>query len=290
MMIINFKSNKLYKLFKELYQQFQHHEVPALGAQVTFYLILSFFPFLIFLITLISYTPLTSEATLESLLHFLPYDAYVIVLDIVQQIVGEKSSTILSVGMITTFFVASNGVGALIRGINKSYGLQEKRPFWKKRGLAILFTIALSVVILFSLILLVFGQILANFLISYFSLPDSFKLIWFMIRYILSLTIMWFVFVCFYRYAPEVKPKFKNVLFGATFTTIGWFITSYGFSTYVNHFGNYANTYGSIGGVIVLLMWLYISSIIILTGAEVNSVTIKSRKKPDAFNTKNISP
>ncbi|KAB3534715.1 YihY/virulence factor BrkB family protein [Alkaliphilus pronyensis] len=279
MLIINLKSNGLLKFIKNLYKQMQYHEVQALGAQVTFYLILSFFPFLMFLITLISYTPLTSQSTLESLLSFLPNDAYVFVLDIVQQIVEEKSSTLLSVGMISTLFVASNGVAALIRGINKSYELTEKRPFWKKRGLAILFTIALSIVILFSLILLVFGEILTGFLTNYFNLPSSFNILWFLIRYISSLFIMWLVFVCLYRYTPVVRPDIKNVLLGATFTTIGWFLTSYGFSTYVNHFGHYSSTYGSIGGVIVLLIWLYISSIIILTGAEVNGLIIKKNNK-----------
>lgn len=283
MKFIDLKSKGWYSLGIELYNQFQKHEVPALAAQVTYYLILSFFPFLIFLITLVSYTPLTSEATMASLLDFLPDDAYIFVMDIIQQVIAGRNTTLLSIGMITTLLVASNGVRALIRGINRSYNLQETRPFWKKRIIAVLFTIALSVVILFSLILLVFGQLIAMLLLNLINLPDYFKGTWLVLRYLLSLSILWSVFACLYIYTPEEKPRLNEVILGTTFTTFGWMATSAAFATYVNNFANYSSTYGSIGGVIVLLIWLYISSMIILTGAELNGFVIKKHKREASY-------
>ncbi|KAB3532730.1 YihY/virulence factor BrkB family protein [Alkaliphilus serpentinus] len=279
MKLIDFKSKGWYSLIIDLAKQFGKHEVPALAAQVTYYLILSFFPFLIFLITLVSYTPLTSETTIKNLLDFLPYDTYIFVIDIINQVVEGRNTTLLSIGMITTLIVASNGVRALIRGINKSYNLDETRPFWKKRIIAILFTIALSGVILLSLVLLVFGHLLAMLLWNFLNLPDYFKDAWSIIRYLLSLAIQWIIFACIYIYTPERKPKFNCVILGTTFATFGWLATSFGFATYVNNFGNYASTYGSIGGIIVLLIWLYLSSIIILTGAEINGFVIKKNNQ-----------
>ena len=121
---------KGYEMLKDFYQRFQEHEVPALGAQLTYYLILAFFPFLIFLLTLLSYTPITSEEALNNLSRFLPADAYKVVIEVLRQTLSSSRQTLLSLGALFTIWASSNGINAVIRGINKAYDESETRPFW----------------------------------------------------------------------------------------------------------------------------------------------------------------
>jgi len=264
----------------DLYKRFRDDEVPALGAQMTYYLLLSFFPFLIFLVSLLNYTQLTGEIILGNLEPLLPYDAYVTVNNIIAETAFTGSNTLLSIGMIITIWTASNGVNAIIRGINKAYSEKETRPFWKVRGISILFTLALALAFLFALIMLVLGRIVGVTLINY--LGASYLLIaqlWEVFRYLVPLGTILVTFLFFYKYSPNRYVSFREVLPGSLFTTIGWILSSVAFSFYVNNFVNFALIYGSLGGIFILLIWLYISSIIVLIGGEINALMAFSKTK-----------
>ncbi|MDW7670216.1 MAG: YihY/virulence factor BrkB family protein [Bacillota bacterium] len=263
---------------KQLLQRIQENELTALAAQSTYYLVLSFFPFLIFLITLITYTPLLREDVLYDLRPFMPEETFDLILQNVRRTMQMRSGTLLSTGMLVTVFLASNGVAALLRGINKAYRSSEKRPFWKVRGMAVILTLVLALIILMSLLMLVFGQLIGNYLFDFLELPDVFRQVWEWARILVSLTVMILVFTIFYKVCPQEKVTLWESFPGAVFTTIGWLILSYGFSYYVNNFGNYSVTYGSIGAIIVLLTWLYLSSIMILLGGEINAWRIHWRR------------
>ncbi len=256
---------------KHLLTRIQDHEVTALAAQTTYYLVLSFFPFLIFLITVISYTPLLSQEIIYELEPFLPDETFQLVMDNVQNILESRSGALLSTGMLLTVFLASNGVAALVKGINKAYKTDKKRPFWKARGMAVLLTLAFTLLILISLLLLVFGQLIGTYVFDFMGLPELFKDIWGLVRIVVPLASMIVMFTFFYKVGPQNKVTLRESLPGAIFSTIGWLVLSFGFSYYVNHFGNYTVTYGSIGGIIVLLIWLYLSSIVIILGGEINA-------------------
>lgn len=173
--------------------------------------------------------------------------------------------------MLATIWAASNGVSAFIRGINKAYDQKESRSFWRIKAMSIVFTLALAIVLVFSFFMLVLGEMLWKFIFSYFGLPEIFRNIWTLIRHLIPLFTMFLVFVAAYVYIPNRPMTLKETIPGALFSTFGFITISLIFSYYVNNFGLYANTYGSIAGVIILLIWLYWSSIIIILGSEINA-------------------
>ncbi len=269
--------------FKELYCRFQDDEIQALGAQITYYLILAFFPFLIVLLTVLSYTRLTTTNILYSLSRILPTDTFEIINEFALHTISSRSKTLLSFGTIATIWAATNGITALIRGINKAYDEEERRSFLKIQGISILFMLALILAVLFSLVMLIFGELIGRYVFDFFGFSSLFIEFWDKIRFIIPIGLLLIVFAFLYKYAPSIKIPVKEVWPGALFSTAGWLLTSLGFSYYVNNFGNYANTYGSIGGVIVLLVWLYWSSVIFLVGGELNATLAfdkQGRKKP----------
>ena len=252
-------------------------EITAMASQLAYSLLLSFFPFLILLITLIGYSSLRSDDVLAALGTILPNDVMNLIKNTVVEIVETRRTGLLSFSMITTVWTASNGFNAVIRGLNKAYDEKEKRPFWKVQLTAILCTIGLIVVIVTALALLVFGEIGVRFLINKFNLSQRVEFIVDFGRYIIGLTSMIIVFNAVYRYTPSKRLTWFETLPGAIFATVGWTVTSIGFSYYVNNFGNYSKIYGSLGAIIALMSWLFISSVIILIGGEINA-TLAYRK------------
>lgn len=260
------------KLLKIIYFRFNEDDVLALGAQLTFNLILAFFPFLFFLLTLISYTPLTREEVLVDLSRILPASAYNIVKDIIKQTSVARSGTLLSFGMIASVWAASNGALAVIKGINKAYDCKETRPFWKTRGMSLLFTIALAIVITLMLITFVFGEIVSEYVFQRLGFLYALKAIEAILRFATSVVFLILVFMLTYKFMPNCRLKLKEVIPGSVFAAAGWLITSSALSFFINKFADLSFMYGSIGGIIALLLWLYWSSIIILIGGEINAV------------------
>lgn len=261
----------LLNIFRDLRFRFEDDDVPALAAQLSYYLILSFFPFLIFLVTLVSYTPITNEEALSNLSKILPKAAYSIINDFINQIVASNRGTLISIGMLTTIWASSNGMNAVIRAINKAYDQKETRAFWKVRSISIAATIALAFTIIFSFILLVMGNALGEELFQYLGYPDFFIIIWTIFRLLIPVINMLLVFSIIYCFTPNRRLRLKEVFPGSVFTTAGWFLTSGIFSFYFNKFGNFSSTYGSIAGIFVLMIWLYWISIIVLLGGEINA-------------------
>lgn len=269
---------KVINYIKHIYIRFKDDDVPALGAQITYYLILSIFPFLLFLLNVLSYAPINTNEIIQQITTILPGGTGDIVVDVVNETLNAKSTTLLSIGMITTIWMSSNGISAIIKGLNKAYDKGEDRPFWKVKGIALLFTIGLTLIILFALLMLIFGELIGNYIFGFLGVAEIFSMIWSIIRYLVPFLVMVFIFSMLYKYVPNHRIKFNEVIPGAVFSTLGWIITSQLFSIYVNNFGNYARVYGSLGGIIILLIWLYLSSMIILLGGEINATVVYMHK------------
>lgn len=248
-----------------------------MASQLAYSLLLSFFPFLILLLTLVGYSSIKSEQVLTALGTILPKDVLSLIKTSVVKLVNTRRGGLLSFSMVTTIWTASNGFNAVIRGLNKAYDEREKRPYWKVQLTAILCTIALVFIIIIALALLVFGELGANLLIKKFSCTKAVEFLIDLGRYSVGLIFMILIFNAVYRYTPSKRLTWKETFPGAVFTTLGWTLTSLGFSYYVNNFGNYSNIYGSLGAVIALMSWLFISSVIILIGGEINA-TLAYRK------------
>ncbi len=264
------------KLFlTSLIRRIKEDNVTAMGAQLSYYLILSIFPFLIFFLNLLSYTPIARNDVLHSLIVLLPSDTQRFISELLAETISKSSDTLLSLGAITGIWAASKGSMSLIKSLNKAYDVDEKRSYLELRAIAILFTLALLVLLLIVLSTLVFGEILGTRLFDYLGMTQNFMQIWQYLRIMISLGSMILIFSLLYKFSPSLRNSskigFKHTLPGAVFTSVGWIFISGLFSYYVNNFANYGKTYGSLGGIIVLLIWLYISSIIIITGGEVNA-------------------
>lgn len=249
----------------------KNDDISALAAQLAYYLILSFFPFLIFLITLIGIAKFDSITVLNGLKSILPTNVFDLIQKTVLEILNQQNVGLLGISIILSMWSASSGARAAIRGINKAYDLKEKRNFINLSFLAIIFTVALTLMILITLIALVFGDIIDDYLYLWFPFPQVINLIWNLIRYGVVLVSMILIFAALYRYAPTTRMKWKKVFPGAIFTSVGWIIVSLAFSYYVTNMSNYSNLYGSLGAVFVLMIWLYLTSIMLILGAEINS-------------------
>lgn len=272
-----------FKIFmKSLLHKIKEDNVAAMGAQMSYYLFLSMFPFVIFLLNVLSYTPIAQDDVFSRLIMILPMDTQRILSNLFTETLNKSSDALLSIGAITGLWAASRGLMALIRSLNKAYDMEEKRNYFELRAIAVLFTIALLVLLLIVFSTLVFGEMIGNRLFTLLGITDSFLEFWKYARILISLGSMILIFTLLYKFSPSIRNSekiyFKHTLPGAIFTTIGWIITSVLFSYYVNNFGTYGKTYGSLGGIIVLLVWLYISSIIIITGGEING-TLRSLDK-----------
>ncbi|MDO3408569.1 YihY/virulence factor BrkB family protein [Saccharibacillus sp. CPCC 101409] len=259
-----------------LFVRIRDDEVTGIGAQLAYYLLLSFFPFLIFLVTLVGYVDLSITEMLRLARQVVPGAA----MDMVEGILSEVtkgSSALLSIGMIATLWTASRGINAVIKGLNKAYDVEENRKFWQIRLVSLLSTLVLGIVLLVSVILLVFGTWIGDQIDRLLHYPPGFQSVWGPLQYSIPLVVLIAVFTALYWIAPNRQVRIREALPGAIFATVGWLVTSLLFSFYVNNFGNFTKTYGSLGGVIILLTWLYLSSIIIIVGGEVNA-TLKAGK------------
>lgn len=270
---------KLHIGVRNIIKRIVDDEVPALASELSYSLILSFFPFLIFLMTLIGYLAIDTEVVLLELSKILPDGAYKLVHDTVLEVLQNRNGRLLSLGFVLSIWTSSTGFRSVIKGLNKAYDEKEKRSLIRVIIISILCTIGLTFIIVITLFLLVFGEALGKFLMWKFFAESSFMSLWNILRYVIILTSMIFVFALLYRYTPSKRLRWREVIPGAIFATIGWIVVSIGFSFYVNNFGNYSRLYGSIGAVIILLTWLYLTSIIIMVGGELNAALAFDRKR-----------
>lgn len=257
----------------------KNDDIFALGAQLAYYLILAFFPFIIFLITLIGFSDLNSIEVLEGLRAILPLEVYRLIERTVIEIVDTQNTGLLGASVALTIWASSSGFRAVIKGINKAYNIKECRSFLKRAGIAIFFTFMLALVIMLTLAMLVFGDIIGKYMLGIFPFDMLIKIIWDIGRYVIVVFSMVWIFACIYRYTPCKRIRWGEVYVGAIFSTIGWIVVSIGFSYYINNIANYSRLYGSLGAVIILMTWLYITSIILILGAEINSIISLKQKR-----------
>ena len=249
-------------------------DIFALAAQLAYYLILSFFPFLIFLLTLIGFSNLDSMEVLGALRAMLPTSAFELIYSVIIEVIEKQNTGLLGASLLLVIWSASSAFRAVIKGINKAYGLNENRSFIKRAFIAIICTFALAFVILLTLVMLVFGGLIGDLLASYLPFPTVVYRVWNFLRYVLVVFMMILIFASIYRYTPSKMLRWREVIPGAIACTIGWLVVSLGFSFYINNFSNYSKIYGGLGAVIILITWLDLTSIILIIGGEINSLIV----------------
>ncbi|NLK93593.1 MAG: YihY/virulence factor BrkB family protein [Clostridiales bacterium] len=256
----------------------KNDDIFALASQLAYYLVLSFFPFLIFLISLISMINININEVYIGLKDVLPSNVYELVQGILIEVFNSQSAGVLGASIFIAIWVASSGFRGVIKGINKAYNLEDNRSFIKKTIIAYISTILLAFTILLALIVLVFGTVVQEHLIEILPFKEVILIFWNIIRYGIILIVLFFVFASIYRYTPCRKIKWKEVIPGAMVSTVGWVISSIAFAFYINNFNNYSKFYGSLAAVFILMIWIFLTSIILIFGVEVNSVLVYHRE------------
>jgi membrane protein len=277
------KSLLSFQALKATVQEFQRDDAMGLAAQLAYYLILALFPFILVLVSLMG-TFGSEELASEVLSYFrqvMPEQAYEIVKTFTANIISGRAEApgLLSFGILFTIWAASGAFAALINALNRAYDAQETRPFWKVRGIAILMTLGLSVIVLVGVLLLVIGEPIGETVANIFGLGHLFLLVWDIVRWPVALFFMVLTVALLYYFAPDVEQPFRWITPGGLIGVLLWVLASLAFNFYVSNFGSYNKTYGSIGAVIVLLLYLYISSLTILFGATLNATLVRMKEE-----------
>ena len=211
---------KWLKFILQIYQRFGDDDISALSAQLTYYLILSLFPFLLFLINVLSFTSLSYLHVTNNITAFMPNDINVIIKNLITETIAARSTTLLLLGALFTIWSASHGINAIRRGFNRAYNCEENRPLWKVSGLAILFTIGIVLVIIITIMFLVSGKVFGNYIFGLIGASKAFAPVWILLRYSVPLIVMIFVFSLFYKFIPNRKSKLKEIFPSAAFSTL----------------------------------------------------------------------
>ncbi|TBL80038.1 YihY/virulence factor BrkB family protein [Paenibacillus thalictri] len=268
---------KLY--ITELWKHFTKDEALGMAAQCAYYFLFSMFPFLLFAVSLLGYMPFTSKDILELIEGYIPLGAATGIEALLQNLLDVKRGGALSFGLIFSLISASAAMDAIVLAINKAYGLPKRKSFIHSRFLAVLLTGSMLIVIISALLLSVFGRFIGDWMHGHIHLPMYQVELWNALRWIINFIILFLVFTGLYYIAPNTCLNCKDVLVGALIAALGWQLVSWGFSYYVNNWTNYSATYGSLGGVIVLLTWFYLCALIIIVGGEINATTYLFKKK-----------
>lgn len=270
---------KAYGFIRRLVRRIRNDDVPALGAEFAYHLLLSLFPFLLFLATLATYTPISTDGALRDLAAVAPSAAIEVVEKTLWEISGANRSNILSLSMLVTIYLASNGFAAVARGLNKAYDVQETRGFFRVRALSLLFVPLIALGIIIEAVAVVFGNRLVCGISETLCWSAAGITLVHALRLILPFATMVLIFSLLYAVIPNRRLTFLQALPGAIFTSAAWALASLGFSFYVDRFADYARLYGSLGGVVILLVWLYLSSVVILIGCEINAALYFEKRR-----------
>jgi membrane protein len=243
------------------------------AAQMAFFFLFALFPFLLSLTTLLAYLPVPdlSRVLLRIIGRFVPGDVLSLVEDNLDTLVSVQKGKLLFFGVLLSLWTSSNAVIAVQSALNNAYDSEEQRPWWKVRVIAVLLVICLTFFVIVSLLLLIFGPRIGVWIASLASLGSAFTHVWNILRWPVIVWLMMSALSALYRYAPTLKLPWGETVPGAISATGAWIAVSLAFSYYVNSFGSYDKTYGSIGAVIALLVWMYASGYVILLGGEINA-------------------
>jgi membrane protein len=256
------------QFFLALKGRFIKDKLMDVAGSVTFFGVLALFPFLLFLVTLAGLVlqPQQVEQFIRGIGNVAPADATRIIAEQIRDIHKSQSVGLLTVGFVGAIWSASGGVVSLMDALNGLHHVEDRRPFWKTRALAVLTTFGASAAILIAALV----GIAAGPIAHAFGGPVARLVIW--LRLPVAGLLIALVWAVLYQILPDVPRRFRFLTPGSVVAVAIWLIASWGFSFYVLHFGEYNKTYGAIGGAVVMLMWMWISAMVLLTGALINAV------------------
>lgn len=260
------------KFAKELYYRMMYDEISLLSANLSYYFILSILPMMLVALALTPYFNIDQQYLLSKINTLAPGVLGDYVFGMIREVLDNKNNTILTFGIIFTLWAASNGIYGLMYAFNISFRVKEERMWIVVKLISIVFTVVLMIAMFIMLVLLVFGRQITWLLFHRFNFDEQFYTVWSYITYLLPLFFTFFIFVFLYILATNLKIGFRSVAPGALFACISWILLSKAFGYYIDHFSNYIKTYGSIGAIMLFIMWLYFTGYVLIIGAEINAI------------------
>lgn len=249
------------------------------AAALAFYMVLAIFPAAIFGLSLLPYLPIPNleQAIMDLVRQVLPGEAAGLLTGTVQTVVHQRSGGLLSFGFLFTLWSASSGMYAVMQALNLVYEVKERRSLLKARGIALGLTLSFFVLVVGALALVIFGGMLETFIGEHLGWSGALRFAFVVIRWIVVVAALDLGFAIVYWAGPNVDRRFSFLTPGSVFATVAIIVASIGFKVYVSHFANYGAVYGSLGAVIVLLLWLFLTGWVILLGAEVNRLGLREQ-------------
>ncbi len=262
---------------KRLWSEVQEDDVFGRSAELAYYFLLALFPLLLFLTSLFGLMLGEGTELRKALFNYLskvlPGAAFTLVDSTMSEISAASSGGKVMFGLLAALWAASNGMGAITTALNTAYDVTETRPWWKHRLVAITLTICLSLLIISALVLVLYGGRLGQEFGERFDLGTTFITVWKTLQWPTVLAFMLLAFALIYYLAPDVKEqKLEWITPGSVIGVTIWLLVSVGFRVYLHFFNSYSKTYGSLGAVIILMLWLYLTGTAILIGGEANAV------------------
>jgi membrane protein len=264
------------ELAKRVWKESNDDRVFGRAAELSYYFLLALFPLLIFLTSIMGLVIGEGTETRQQLFSYLarimPQSAFQLIEATMIEVSSGSGGGKISFGLLAALWAASNGMTAITESLNTAYDVEEGRPWWKSRLVAITLTIALSVLIISALLLVVAGGHIAEGLAGYLGYSSAFATAWKIIQWPVVLAFMILAFALIYYFAPDLREQAWSWLTpGAAIGVALWLLASVGFRVYLQYFDSYNKTYGSLGAVIILMLWLYFTGLAVLIGGEINS-------------------
>lgn len=261
------------ELLKRSLRAFLDDDMPTYSAALSYSALFALFPFLIFLIALLGFLHIPDffDWLLDQAQSALPADSFSLVDTVVRDIEGKSRGGLLSLGIVIAIWSASSGVRSVMNAMNVAYGVEESRPAPRRYLVSVLYTIGLAALLIAAAALMLLGPRAIRWIADQAGFGDQFVTLWTWLRWPVLVLLLMLTAALIYYVAPNVDQPFAFITPGAVVAVVIWVIASVGFSYYVSSFSNYSATYGSLGGIIVLLLYFYISSAVLLLGAEVNA-------------------
>ncbi len=259
------------RLIGLLSKKINDDHIAAFSAQAAFFIIISFFPFTMLLLSIIQLFPIEESSMLHIFTEIFPTAIHSMIISIITELYDSATSkTIISVTVITTLWSAGKGFLAVMRGLNSVYEINETRNYFLLRAIAVLYTLIFAVIVLVTMTLFVFGNRLYFWIERKLPVFVDTALVIISLRTIVGLFVLILFFLIIYAVIPNRKTKPMSQLPGAMLCAGGWMGFSYAFSFYIDNYSNYAITYGSLTAIVLFMLWLYFCMYILFLGAEFN--------------------
>jgi membrane protein len=259
---------------RQLVESFGRNQPFDLAAQLAYFAILAIFPFAMFLLTLIGYIPLhgLDDAVLGAIYSVMPTEVARLCESTLKEIVGKQRGWLLVATLLFALWSASGGASGLITALNRAYDVSETRKAWKVKLRALVVTLGGVTAIIIATTAMLIGPEIVRRIWGFFGFGGAFDHLWAVVRWPVAALVMMIMIACVYYFLPNVRQKWRFITPGSSVAVISWILMSLGFRLYVSHFSSYARTYGALGTVVVLLVWLYLSGLMIIMGGEINAI------------------